>query len=268
MPSQFGYDSATNLSIQDVVVDDHKHPTMVQLSLKSSKTDPFWRGVQIVIRSTQDDLCPVAALLAYLAVRGGSPGPLFRFMNGLPLTRPEFVSRVKGALQSLAYPDKDFAGHSFRAGAASTAAAMGIEDSVINPWGDGRSPHIFTVYTTPSIAAERGNHSFVQRTRNLTVFTCIAFVIAFVTVVHDNYNGISSIVALSRWCVWIWVSGQEVVPQHGGVTYFGPREAGVAPGRFLLPLHPGWVRKAVWETGKRDKTNLVSFSDRAWPDWE
>ena len=69
MPSQFGYDSATNLSIQDVVVDDHKHPTMVQLSLKSSKTDPFWRGVQIVIRSTQDELCPVAALLAYLAVR-------------------------------------------------------------------------------------------------------------------------------------------------------------------------------------------------------
>ena len=55
---------------------------------------------------------------------------------------------------------------------------------------------------------------------------------------------------------------------HGGVTYFGPREARVAPCCFLLPLHPGWVRGAVWETGKRDKTNLVSFSDRAWPDWE
>jgi len=131
-------------------------------------------------------------------------------MNGLPLTRPEFVSRVKGALQSLGYPAKDFAGHSFRAGAASTAAAMGIEDSVINPWGDGRAPHIFTVYTTPSIAAE-GNPSFVQRTRNLTVFTCIAFVIAFVTVVHDDYNGISSIVALSRWCgimdLGVWAGG-------------------------------------------------------------
>ena len=222
MPSQFGYDSATNLSIQDVVVDDHKHPTMVQLSLKSSKTDPFWRGVQIVIRSTQDELCPVAALLAYLAVRGGSPGPLFRFMNGLPLTRPEFVSRVKGALQSLAYPDKDFAGHSFRAGAASTAAAMGIEDSVINPWGDGRSPHIFTVYATPSIAAERGNHSFVQRTRNLTVFTCIAFVIAFVTVVHDNYNGISSIVALSRCGVYgFGCLGRKLCPNMVGSHILG-----------------------------------------------
>jgi len=52
-------------------------------------------------------------------------------MNGLPLTCSEFVSRVKGALQSLGYPAKDFAGHSFRAGAASTAAVMGIEDLVI-----------------------------------------------------------------------------------------------------------------------------------------
>ena len=131
MPSQFRYDLATHLSIQDVAVDYHEHPTMVQLSLKSSKTDPFWRGVQTVIGSTQDHLCPMVALLAYLAVQGGSPGPLFRFMNGLPLTHPEFVSRVKTALQSLGYPAKDFAGHSFRAGAASTAAAMGIQDSVI-----------------------------------------------------------------------------------------------------------------------------------------
>ena len=34
---------------------------------------------------------------------------------------------------------------------------------------------------------------------------------------------------------------------------FGPREARVTPRRFLLLLHPGWVRGAVWETGKRDK---------------
>ena len=118
-----------------VAVDDHEHPTMIQLSLKFSKTDPFRRSVQIVIGSTQDDLCLVTPLLAYLAVRGGFSGRLFRFMNGLPLTCPEFVSRVKGALQALGYPAKDFECHSFRAGAALTAAAMGIEDSVIKAMG-------------------------------------------------------------------------------------------------------------------------------------
>ena len=55
-------------------MDDQEHSTTIQLSLKSSKTDPFRRGVHIVIGSTQDDLCPVAALLAYLAVRGGGGG--------------------------------------------------------------------------------------------------------------------------------------------------------------------------------------------------
>ena len=70
-------------------------------------------------------------LVGLLGSPGWLPGPVFRFMNGLPLTHPEFVSRVKTALQSLGYPAKDFAGHSFRAGAASTAAAMGIQDSVI-----------------------------------------------------------------------------------------------------------------------------------------
>ena len=59
---------------RDVAVDDQEHPTTVQLSLKSSQTDPFRRGVHIVIGSMQDDLCPVADLLSYLAVHGGGGG--------------------------------------------------------------------------------------------------------------------------------------------------------------------------------------------------
>ena len=93
----------------DVAVDDQEHPTTVQLSLKSSKTDPFRRGVHIVIGSTQDDLCPVATLLAYFAVRGGGgnggqPCPLFRLMSGLPLPHPEFVSRVKAVVATSPSP--------------------------------------------------------------------------------------------------------------------------------------------------------------------
>ena len=76
-------------------------------------------------------------LLIYLrlATRGGSPGPLFCFKRGTPLTRPEFAARVKSALQLLGYPANKYAGHSFRAGAASTAAAVGLEDSVIKTMG-------------------------------------------------------------------------------------------------------------------------------------
>ena len=67
VPSQSGYDSTSHLSFDDMAVDDPLHPNLVQLTLKASKTDPFRRGMQLVIGSTQDDLCPVAALLAYVS---------------------------------------------------------------------------------------------------------------------------------------------------------------------------------------------------------
>ena len=128
-------DPTSHLSFCDLAVDDQEHPTMLQLNLKASKTDPFRKGVQIVIGRTGDDLCPVAAMLAYLAVSGGNQGPLFQFKEGSPLTRSVFVRMVKEALQMLGYPPKRYSGHSFRAGAASTAAAAGLEDSIIKTLG-------------------------------------------------------------------------------------------------------------------------------------
>ena len=40
------------------------------------------RGVDIYLGRTDEDLCPVAALLAYLALRGREPGPLFKMSDG------------------------------------------------------------------------------------------------------------------------------------------------------------------------------------------
>ena len=134
-PSLTSYDPLTHLSFTDVATDSQSNPSLIQFSLKASKTNSFRKGVHVVVGRTSDDLCPVAAMLAYLAVRGGSPGPLFRRPDYLPLTRASFVSSVKVALATLGYDERKFAGHSFRAGAASTAAAMWIEDSLIKVMG-------------------------------------------------------------------------------------------------------------------------------------
>ena len=40
------------------------------IHLRKSKTDQVSRGVDIYLGRTDEDLCPVAALLAYLALRG------------------------------------------------------------------------------------------------------------------------------------------------------------------------------------------------------
>ena len=68
------------------------------MHIKAFKTDTFRKGVNIFLGRTSNPLCPVAALLAYVAIRGKSPGPLFCMANGAYLTRDLFVSEVRKAL--------------------------------------------------------------------------------------------------------------------------------------------------------------------------
>ena len=65
------------------------NPTLLKLRLKASKTDPFRKGIDVVVGRTNNKLCPVAAVLAYLAVRGNGLGFLFKFQDGKLLTKPQ-----------------------------------------------------------------------------------------------------------------------------------------------------------------------------------
>jgi len=97
----------------------------VSVKIKASKTDPFHQGVLVYVGRTNQPLCPVSALLAYMVRRGNRPGPLFIFQDGRPLTRPHFVTEVRKTLLAAGNDPKPYSGHSFRIGAAITA---GVED--------------------------------------------------------------------------------------------------------------------------------------------
>jgi hypothetical protein len=131
VPTLTGYDPGVHLSITDVAIDSREAPSMVSLRIKASKTDPFRAGVTIHLGRTDRDLCPVAALLSYIEVRGLQPGPLFIWRNGRPLTRQVLVIGIRDALSSVGINPAPHSGHSFRIGAATSAAAAGIEDAVI-----------------------------------------------------------------------------------------------------------------------------------------
>ena len=73
--------------------------------------------------------------MAFMAARGPETGPLFRCQNGHPLTRDAFVRGIRAALQEAGFDPAKYAGHSFRIGAATTAAARGVEDSLIKTLG-------------------------------------------------------------------------------------------------------------------------------------
>ena len=113
--------------------------SLIRIHLKESKADPYKKGVDIVIGRTDTDICPVGALLAYLAQRGVAPGPLFVFENGSSLSRTALVDHVRAALRSQGISAERYLGHSFRIRAATAAAAVGIEDSTIRSLGRWKS---------------------------------------------------------------------------------------------------------------------------------
>ena len=135
LPDDGSYDPGVHLSFADIAVDDSGSLSFVRVSIKQSKTDPFRKGVNLFLGRTGSDLCPVCALLSFLVARGSRSGPLFVFTDGRLLTRKRFVDAVRAFLSAAGINEKRYNGHSFRIGAATFAAANGIEDSIIKTLG-------------------------------------------------------------------------------------------------------------------------------------
>ena len=113
-------------------------PRSVAVRIKQSKTDSFRQGLSIVLSRTELPLCLVAALLAYLVVRGNSEGPLF-LLRGKPLTRPKLVLKLRKAVAVTGPQPEKYAGHSFRIGATTTTAVCGVPVDVIKTLGRWKS---------------------------------------------------------------------------------------------------------------------------------
>ena len=133
------------LSVSDVGVDSHSNPSFASVHLRHSKTDIFGMGATVHLGLVDGPVCPAKALLTYLALQGPAPGPLFLFQNGSPLSRLDLVKAVQSALESQGMDVARFNSHSFWIGAATTAAACGIQDSLIQALGHWKSL-AFTMY--------------------------------------------------------------------------------------------------------------------------
>ena len=150
VPSPSCFDPAAHLCLADISVNDAQQPSIIRLHLKASKTDPFRQGVDVHVGRTGSALCPVAALLNYLAIRGTNPGLLFHYQDGTLLTKCKFTSSFRKALSSRGIDSSLYAGHSFRIGAATTASLNGVEDSMIQTLGRWKSSAYITYVRTPS----------------------------------------------------------------------------------------------------------------------
>ncbi len=139
----------TDLAWGDVAVDSLTEPRIVQVHLKKTKTDQSGEGADVVMAAMGAAVCPVSAIVSYLHVRGSSSGPFFKESSGKALAKPAFISELRDLLQTAGYSPGQYAGHSFRIGAATTAAMAGMEDSQIQTLGRWHNAAFLRYIRTP-----------------------------------------------------------------------------------------------------------------------
>ena len=95
-------------------------------------------------------LCPVSTVQAYIGVQPTGQAPTFLFADEHALTWQMLVNQLCRALHVIGVDHTFYSGHSFRIGAATSAHAAGIEDSLILMLGRWELDAVLRYIRTPS----------------------------------------------------------------------------------------------------------------------
>lgn len=112
-------------------------PTHLILRLPASKTDPFRHGVDVLIAAAPlSASCPVRAMQDLFRHHPlPLSAPLFQLPDGSHLTRAESIRLTRSSLLAAGEDPSLYLGHSWRRGAATTAAAAGFTEHDIQVLG-------------------------------------------------------------------------------------------------------------------------------------
>ena len=125
-------------------------PHFMTVHIKESKTDPFRLGHTITVGASDSDICPVKALQNYIMLRPPLPGPLFISASGKALTKQYLTSETRKLLEQAGLNSLNYAGHSYRIGAATTAAKANLPPWLIKTLGRWSSDCYERYIKTPS----------------------------------------------------------------------------------------------------------------------
>lgn len=110
----------------------------LKVMLRKSKTDQEGQGIEKGIAyGSHPDTCPVRAVQEWLQASGISAGPLFRSVNRHGQLQPGRLSDkavalvVKRQAEVVGLNPQEYAGHSLRAGLATSAAKAGVGERAI-----------------------------------------------------------------------------------------------------------------------------------------
>ena len=152
----------------------------LSLHLKASKTDTYCQGCSLLIAPSGGSICAVRAIKEYMAHHPfNSDSPFYIFQSGLYLTRAKVTSTLCLLLKILHIPTELYASHSFRIGAATTAAEAGLPPWLIQTLGRW-SHNCFALYIrTPCQCCCRNTICLEPSGRTLHSFDIIVLLISF-----------------------------------------------------------------------------------------
>ncbi len=130
------FDPATNPTISDLTILDSK---TISFLINQSKTDQVKKGHFVYIFNLPSPIQPYQAVREYLRLRifqAKSPlEPLFLDHAGKPTSRTWYQKHPKAVLLSAGISARNFSSHSFRIGAATSAAQKGLTKHQIQTLG-------------------------------------------------------------------------------------------------------------------------------------
>ena len=84
----------------------------------------------IIIARTRSHFCPYKSMVKYIRLRSSpDSSPLFLTPSNNPMSQNWFMQHLRKVLQQCNLPSHQFSGHSFRIGAATSAAMQGISSA-------------------------------------------------------------------------------------------------------------------------------------------
>ena len=144
-------------------------PSIIHIDIKASKTDPFRQGCTIRLASIHNSpTCPVTAL-SQLYLNHPKHGPLFTYADGTYLTRRRLNTILAKALP-ITTNHGPTSSHSFRIGAASTAAAAGFPRWLIQQLGRWNSDCFRTYIQIPDSTINAVSASLSNITIPTTIY--------------------------------------------------------------------------------------------------
>ena len=90
-----------HLSLCEIAVDSRQSPYLLRVTIKQSKTDPFYQDVHLFLGKTSTVICPVNGMMPYLGMWGAQAGPLFINTDRKQLTWQLLSSNLKTILQKM-----------------------------------------------------------------------------------------------------------------------------------------------------------------------